>query len=64
MGLARAVATVSTKADLRFDFMKADFIPDWVKENIFNKVWASSSQPARQLVRTPRERGTARVLSE
>jgi hypothetical protein len=29
---------VATKADLRFDFMKADFLPDWVKENILSKV--------------------------
>eukprot|EP00240_Pyramimonas_obovata_P008054 CAMPEP_0118927086 /NCGR_PEP_ID=MMETSP1169-20130426/4648_1 /TAXON_ID=36882 /ORGANISM="Pyramimonas obovata, Strain CCMP722" /LENGTH=179 /DNA_ID=CAMNT_0006868781 /DNA_START=287 /DNA_END=826 /DNA_ORIENTATION=- len=31
------VNKVNTKADLRFDFMMADFIPEWVKENIMEK---------------------------
>jgi len=32
------VNKVSTKADMRFDFMKADFLPGWVKENLREQV--------------------------
>lgn len=30
--------SVNTKADLRFDFMNATFIPDWIKEKILVEV--------------------------
>ena len=34
---ADAGATVNTKADIRFDVLAADWLPDWVKENLMEQ---------------------------
>ena len=53
--------TVNTKADLRFDFMKADFIPDWVKENMLEKV--SSCKREQNVSSRCRSRGKLSAVS-
>eukprot|EP00976_Prorocentrum_cordatum_P068098 1178999-Prorocentrum_minimum.AAC.6 len=55
------VNKVNTKADLRFDFMKADFIPDWVKENMLEKV--SSCKREQNVSSRCRSRGKLSAVS-
>ena len=32
---------MNTKADIRFDVLGADFLPDWVKENLMQQACAA-----------------------
>ena len=39
--LALRTRAVNTKADIRFDVLGADWLPDWVKENLLEQACAS-----------------------
>ena len=41
--LALRTRAVNTKADIRFDVLGADWLPDWVKENLLEQARAARS---------------------
>ena len=47
--LTLALCAVNTKADIRFDVLGADWLPDWVKENLLEQARANRAEGALRL---------------
>ena len=53
----RSTRAVNTKADIRFDVLGADWLPDWVKENLLEQAracWRCTVRRFSDCRRTPR----------